>query len=118
MRDKAFGMQVKPNFPPHVQAVVENVWLTPKDAIRLSFNQRLHECVFQGVGADSQSPQMMRFEDLKLFEEEDLDESIEMARALQEIGQAVDDVMLPLDALMSSLLGWITVQSADQPAAP
>lgn len=115
--DKAFSKQVKPNFPPPVLAAVEQL-LTRKDAIRLSFNQRLHEGVFQGLGADVQAPQMMRFEDLKLFEEEDLDESIETARALQEIGQAVDDVMPPLDALMSSLLGWITVQSQINPLRP
>jgi Protein of unknown function (DUF1631) len=115
--DKAFGMHVKPNFPPPVQAVVE-ILATQRDAIKLSFNQRLRECVFQGVGVDTQSPQMMRFEDLKLFEEEDLDESIEVARALQEINQQVDDVMVPLDALMSSLLGWITVQPQINPLRP
>jgi hypothetical protein len=115
--DKAFGMHVKPNFPPQVQAVVE-ILAAQRDAIKLSFNQRLRECVFQGVGADTQSPQMMRFEDLKLFEEEDLDESIEVARALQEINQQVDDVMVPLDALMSSMLGWITVQPQINPLRP
>ncbi len=115
--DKAFGMHVKPNFPPQVQAVVE-ILSVHRDAIKLSFNQRLRECVFQGVGADAQSPQMMRFEDLKLFEEEDLDESIEVARALQEINQQVDDVMVPLDALMSSMLGWITVQPQINPLRP
>jgi Protein of unknown function (DUF1631) len=115
--DKAFGMHVKPNFPPQVQAVVE-ILAAQRDAIKLSFNQRLRDCVFQGVGADTQSPQMMRFEDLKLFEEEDLDESIEVARALQEINQQVDDVMVPLDALMSSMLGWITVQPQINPLRP
>jgi hypothetical protein len=115
--DKAFGMHVKPNFPPQVQAVVE-ILATQRETIKQSFNQRLRECFFQGVGADTQSPQMMRFEDLKLFEEEDLDESIEVARALQEINQQVDDVMVPLDALMSSMLGWITVQPQINPLRP
>jgi Protein of unknown function (DUF1631) len=115
--DKAFGMHVKPNFPPQVQAVVESL-AKKRDAIKLCFIQRLRECVFQGVGVDAQSPQLMRFEDLKLFEEEDLDESIEVARALQEINQQVDDVMVPLDALMSSMLGWITVQPQINPLRP
>jgi hypothetical protein len=115
--DKAFGMHVKPNFPPPVQAVVE-ILSAQRDAVKQSFNLRLRECVFQGLGADTQSPQMMRFEDLKLFEEEDLDESIEVARVLQEITQQVDDVMAPLDALMSSMLGWITVQPQINPLRP
>ncbi len=115
--DKAFGMHVKPNFPPQVQTMVE-ILVAKREVIKLSFKQRLRDCVFQGVGADARSPQMMRFEDLKLFEEEDLDESIEVARVLQEISQQVDEVMVPLDALMSSMLGWITVQPQINPLRP
>jgi hypothetical protein len=116
--EKAFGAnQTKPNFPPPAQAVV-NQLVAQRDAVKLSFNRHLRECVFQGLGADTQAPQMMRFEDLKLFEEEDLDESIEVARALQEMSAQVDEIMPHLDALMSSLLGWITVQSAINPLRP
>jgi Protein of unknown function (DUF1631) len=115
--EKAFGMHTKPNFPPPVQAAVEML-VAQRETIKLSFNLRLRECVYQGVGADMQSPQMMRFEDLKLFEEEDLDESIEIARALQEINQVADEMVPPLDALMSSLLGWITVQPQINPLRP
>ena len=115
--DKAFGMHVKPNFPPQVQAMVEMLVLQ-REEIKLCFNERLRECVYQGLGADAQAPQMMRFEDLKLFEEEDLDESIETARALQEISQLADDVLAPLNALMSSMLGWITVQAQINPLRP
>ncbi len=115
--DKAFGMHTKPNFPPPVQAMVE-LLVAQREAVKSSFNQHLRACVYQGVGVDAQAPQMMRFEDLKLFEEEDLDESIEVARALQEIQQQVEEVVPPMDALMSSLLGWITVQPQINPLRP
>ena len=116
--EKAFGAnQTKPNFPPPAQAVV-NQLVAQREAVKLSFSHHLRECVYQGLGADAQAPQMMRFEDLKLFEEEDLDESIEVARALQEMSAQVDEIVPHLDSLMSSLLGWITVQSSINPLRP
>ncbi len=116
--EKALGMnQAKPKFPPAVQVVVQSL-LGQREEIKLSFAKHLRSYVYKGLGADAQAPQMMRFEDLKLFEEEDLDESIEVARALQEMSGQVDAVAAQLDALMSSLLGWITVQSAINPLRP
>lgn len=113
---KGIGM-VKPNFPPSVQAVVQLLIAHKKQAIEV-FVERLRYYIFLGVGTSAQSPQMMRFEDLKLFEEEDLDESIEVAGALQEITLLTDEIMPTLDALISSLLGWITVQPQINPLRP
>jgi hypothetical protein len=96
--DKSFGAyQHKPNFPPEMQAVAEQL-LRQREVIKTSFRGHLIECVFGGVGVDAQAPQMMRFEDLKLFEEEDLDESIEIARAMQEMSLMVaDELVVRLD---------------------
>lgn len=114
----AHGMRnVKPNFLPPVQAVVQ-LLVTHKQQAVAVFVERLRYYVFLGVGTSAQSPQMMRFEDLKLFEEEDLDESIEVAGAMQEITMLTDEVMPTLDALISSLLGWITVQPQINPLRP
>ncbi len=113
---KGIGL-VKPNFSPPVQAVVELLIAHKQQAIEV-FVERLRYYVFLGVGTSAQSPQMMRFEDLKLFEEEDLDESIEVAGALQEVTMLTDDISPTLDALISSLLGWITVQSQINPLRP
>jgi hypothetical protein len=113
---KGIGM-VRPNFPPPVQAVVALMIANKHQAIE-TFVERLRYYVFRGVGTSAQSAQLMRFEDLKLFEEEDLDESIEVAGALQEMTQLTDEVMPTLDALISSLLGWITVQSQINPLRP
>ncbi|MBS7806940.1 DUF1631 family protein [Variovorax sp. PCZ-1] len=113
---KGIGM-VKPNFPPVVQAVVQLLISNKQKAIEV-FVERLRYYVFLGVGTSTQAPQMMRFEDLKLFEEEDLDESIEVAGALQEITLLTDEIMPTMDALISSLLGWITVQPQINPLRP
>ena len=88
-------------------------------AVRRSFVAHLREAVFGGGGPASQhSTELMSFESLQLIEEEQLDENIEVARALQEIAISVDDALPPLDALMSTLLGWITVQSQINPLRP
>lgn len=113
---KGIGM-VRPNFPPPVQAVVALLVAHKAQAAEV-FIERLRYYVFRGVGTSAQSAQLMRFEDLKLFEEEDLDESIEVAGAMQEITLLTDEVMPTLDALISSLLGWITVQSQINPLRP
>jgi hypothetical protein len=113
---KGIGM-VKPNFPPAVQAVVDLLIAHKSQAIEV-FSERLRYYVYLGVGTSAQSPQLMRFEDLKLFEEEDLDESIEVAGAMQEVTMLTDEIMPTLDALISSLLGWITVQPQINPLRP
>jgi hypothetical protein len=111
------NITVKPNFAPDVQAVVD-MFVAQSQQATDTFVDRLRYYMFRGVGTTAQAPQMMRFEDLKLFEEEDLDESIEVASALNEITMLTDEVMPQLDALVSSLLGWITVQAQINPLRP
>lgn len=113
---KGIGL-VKPNFPPAVQAVVQTLIAHKQQASEV-FVERLRYYVYLGVGTTAQSPQMMRFEDLKLFEEEDLDESIEVAGAMQELTMLTDEITPTMDALISSLLGWITVQPQINPLRP
>ena len=48
----------------------------------------------------------------------ELDQSIEVARAQQEVSLAVDDVLPMLDALVSTLLGWRTIQPGLNPVRP
>jgi Protein of unknown function (DUF1631) len=113
---KGIGL-VKPNFSPPVQAVVELLIAHKQQATEV-FIDRLHYYVYRGVGTTTQSPQFMRFEDLKLFEEEDLDESIEVAGAMQELTMLTDEITPSVDALISTLLGWITVQPQINPLRP
>lgn len=113
---KGIGL-VKPNFPPAMQAAVQ-LLVSDRQALIDCFVERLSYYVFRGIGTTAQAPQLMRFEDLKLFEEEDLDASIEIASILQEITRCTDDISPTLDALISSLLGWITSQPLINPLRP
>src|SRR5690606_30552483 len=47
-----------------------------------------------------------------------LDQSIELARAQQEVALAVDDTLPAADALLSTLLGWRTIQPGLNPLRP
>jgi hypothetical protein len=86
--------------------------------IKDSFVAELTRLVYEGGGKDQTQPEALRFEDLQLFEDAQLDQSIELARAQQEVALAVDDTLPPLDALVSTMLGWRTIQPGLNPIRP
>jgi hypothetical protein len=86
--------------------------------VTATFVNELTRLVYEGGGKDQQPTETLRFEDLQLFEDEQLDQSIEVARALQEVALAVDDSLPALDALISTLLGWRTIQPGLNPLRP
>ncbi|MGE3347765.1 MAG: DUF1631 family protein [Ramlibacter sp.] len=86
--------------------------------VTAQFRTELSREVYHSGGKDDNSGEVLRFEDLKLFEDADLDQSIEVARAQQEVSLAVDDVLPGLDSLISTLLGWRTIQPGLNPLRP
>ncbi len=89
-----------------------------KKAVTASFRSELTRLVYEGGGKEQVHAELLRFEDLRLFEDDELDQSIEVARAQQEVSLAVDDVLPTLDALVSTLLGWRTIQPGLNPLRP
>ncbi|MBG9390297.1 DUF1631 family protein [Caenimonas aquaedulcis] len=87
-------------------------------AVSGSFRAELTRLVYEGGGKETVHAEALRFEDLRLFEASELDQSIEVARAQQEVTLAVDDVLPTLDALVSTLLGWRTIQPGLNPVRP
>lgn len=86
-------------------------------AFRNSFARHLRESIFGG-DAKRLHGQALRFDDFQFLEEEQIDANIEFAMTQQEIALAVDDVLPTFDALVSSLLGWMTVQAHLNPLKP
>lgn len=82
------------------------------------FRSELTRLVYEGGGKEQVHTELLRFEDLQLFEDAQLDESIEVARAQQEVSHAVDDTLPALDALISTMLGWRTIQPGLNPLRP
>jgi hypothetical protein len=87
-------------------------------AVRTTYKDELTRLVYEGGGKDQVATEVLRYEDLQLFADAELDQSIEVARALQEVSVAVDDVLPALDALVSTLLGWRTIQPGLNPLRP
>lgn len=87
-------------------------------AITATFLAELTRLVYEGGGKDQSHAEPLRFEDLQLFADDELDQSIEVARAQQEVAAAVDDTLPALDALISTMLGWRTIQPGLNPVRP
>ena len=88
------------------------------EAVQANFVSELTRLVYEGGGKDQTAAEVLRFEDLQLFADDKLDQSIEIARAQQEVALAVDDSLPALDALISTMLGWRTIQPGLNPVRP
>ena len=87
-------------------------------AVKDTFTVQLRLAIYNS-GSSGFAPQpLVRFEDLSLLDTQQIDASIEFAMAQHEVTNAVDDVLPALNALISSLLGWITVQPQLNPLRP
>jgi hypothetical protein len=102
---------------PDIKAAIDSLSAKSK-AVCASYRTELTRIVYEGGGKEQVNTELLRFEDLRLFEDAELDQSIEVARAQQEVSLAVDDVLPMLDALMSTLLGWRTIQPGLNPLRP
>jgi hypothetical protein len=107
------AMFQKPAFQQAVRALAAD-----SKVVCATYKSELTRIVYEGGGKDQAQTELLRFEDLQLFGDAELDQSIEVARAQQEVSLSVDDVLPLLDSLMSTLLGWRTIQPGLNPLRP
>ena len=100
-----------------IQQAVRDLTVRAK-AVSETYKTELTRIVYEGGGKEQVHDEVLHFEDLQLFDDAELDQSIEVARAQQEVSLSVDDVLPALDALISTLLGWRTIQSGLNPLRP
>lgn len=92
--------------------------LDDAQSVRATLGAELRRLVFHSSSKDKAQNQPVRFEDLRFFDIREIEIHIELALARQEIIRAADDVLPMFDSLVSSLLGWSTIQSALNPIKP
>jgi uncharacterized protein (DUF2384 family) len=87
-------------------------------AVRKSFAEYLRKCVFGGESAKQAGRQLMRFDDFQFLDADQIDANIEFAQSQQAVLVAVEDVLPTLNAMVSNLLGWSSVQAHLNPLKP
>jgi Protein of unknown function (DUF1631) len=115
--DPAQKITKQVQYGPLAKAAIEEL-LDHRAHVQEVFAQHLRRGMYLGTGVGADSAPLVRFDQLQLLEDNQLDESIEIARAEQELSSSVEDNLPPVDALMSTVLGWITVQPQTNPVRP
>ena len=92
--------------------------LDQSSSVKAVFGQTLRKVVYGGDAQRKATQPLVRFDDFQFLEEDQIDANIEFALTQQEVMLAVDDVLPNLNALVSGLLGWVTVQAHLNPLKP
>jgi hypothetical protein len=92
--------------------------LLRKSELQAAFGKALRSAVYGGGAQRKTSPARVRFDDFQFLEEEQIDANIELAMSEQEVLLSVEGVLPALNGLVSSLMGWSSVQGHLNPIKP
>lgn len=101
-----------------VSEILAQLMLTQATGVKATFKAQLRLSLYNVGAVHFVEQPSLRFDDLQQLDARQIDASIEFAMAQQEVLRCVDDLLPSLDALVSSLLGWITVQPQLNPLKP
>lgn len=87
-------------------------------SFKQAFVEHLRKGVFGGAGEGNSAQQGMRFDDFQFLDAHQLDANIESAHCQQLVMTAVEEVLPKLNAMVSNLLGWSSVQAHLNPLRP
>jgi hypothetical protein len=87
------------------------------DTLKQTWHRQLRRVFYHGSVMDEAAPEL-RFDDLRRLDDQQIDASIGFAVAEAEIRQACAEILPRLNALVSSLMGWMTVQPELNPLRP
>ncbi len=87
-------------------------------ALKSDWHRLLRQSLFQGQGAHLVGSAAVRFDDLRLLDDQQINASIEFATAEQALLAPTAELLPRLNALVSNLMGWLTVQPDLNPLRP
>ncbi len=102
--------------PEYVKAL--DALLDQEVAVKASFAAELRGAFYSRRAQDVVAQPILRFDDFQFLDETQIDANIESALTQQEVATAVDDALPPVNALVSTLLGLVNVQSQLNPLKP
>ncbi len=82
------------------------------------FRVELRSAIYGGASLRKEPGSEVRFDDFQFLEEEQIDANIEWAVTEQEVNRSVEGVLPALNGLVSSLMGWASVQAHLNPLKP
>lgn len=88
------------------------------DTLRRDWQAHLRQVLYHGQGAQALSPVAVRFEDLRHLNDRQIDASIEFATAEHGLREPAADLLPRLNALVSNLMGWLSIQADLNPLRP
>jgi hypothetical protein len=103
-------------FQVDVRPVVQQL-VNQRESLKRAFAGQMRVLAYGG-GGDLGNRPLVRFEDIQLLDGNQLDESIELARVQQELDFVLGEQLSRFHALMSSVMGWISVQPNLNPLRP
>lgn len=102
----------------HVDVGQIERWIRETDAIKRTWSQQLRQVFYHGESHETDVHATVRFDDLRLLDDRQLDASIEFAIAEQALTKSTQELLPRLNALVSNLMGWLTVQPDLNPLRP
>lgn len=88
------------------------------DALKRDWHQQLRQALFHGQGTDAHAQAGVRFDDLCRLDDRQINASIEFATVEQALLGPTAELLPRLNALVSNLMGWLTVQPDLNPLRP
>lgn len=86
--------------------------------LKRDWQVQLRQVFYQGLAHSAARDASMRFDDLHQLDDRHIDASIEFATAEQALAEATADLLPRLNALVSNLMGWLSVQGELNPLRP
>ncbi|QCB46044.1 DUF1631 family protein [Hydrogenophaga sp. PAMC20947] len=93
-------------------------WLDHPEAIKKTWASELRQVFYHGEGRDVDVHVAVRFDDLRLLDDQQIEASIEFSLAEQILAGATEELLPRLNSLVSNLMGWMTVQPELNPLKP
>jgi hypothetical protein len=86
--------------------------------LKRDWQAQLRQVFYQGLAHSAARDASMRFDDLRQLDDRHIDASIEFATAEQALMEATADLLPRLNAQISNLMGWLSVQPDLNPLRP
>lgn len=102
----------------HLQLELVERLSDESDALKRTWHEQLRQVLYHGSVLDAAGPAAVRFDDLRQLDDRLIDATIGFAVAEQAIRSASTEQLPRLNALVSSLMGWMTVQPELNPLRP